>query len=138
MRLSLRVMLVCVCVSIVIGALFFYNQTSPPPLSAKQLIFLNGDYSKQAKAIKDASEFLREGNFYYRKNNYEKAVTAYENAYRLDSGSRVFVALKLIDVYKKLGNNQKAIAVIDDILANRQLADVGVKRFQDIRSRLVD
>ena len=144
-------------VVLILGAslLYLLRTTVLRPRPTASFIDNKGIYIGSARSglepsVDDASQFartvnglnegwnnIRAGNSYYQTGHYEEAVLAYKKAYEVDSGNRIFSGKKLINAYEKLSQYDEALAVTENILKTQPLGDIGIKRFEEIRTHLL-
>lgn len=74
---------------------------------------------------------------YVKDGNYEKAIEAFKKSYQIDPGNGLTSGDHLIECYERLGRFDEAIAVVDEILKNQPLAEVGVSHYKSLRAKLV-
>ena len=94
-----------------------------------------GDYWKQVKAIDDASAYETSGNAYYRDSDFEKAAQEYKKAYLI--GDRAVSGFKLAETYEKLGRYNEAIDLLNNMVKNRELSELGIQDAKEMISRLL-
>lgn len=94
-------------------------------------------YAQTVKGLNEGWDNIGVGNSYFQSGQYEKAAEAYKKAYEVDPGNRIFSGKKLIEAYERLSQYDEALAVVDEILKTQPLVEVGVKRFEAIRARLL-
>lgn len=94
-------------------------------------------FNRTVNALNEGWDNIGIGNSYFQAEQYEEAARAYKKAYEIDSGNRIFSGKKLIGAYEKLFRFDEALAVVEDILKTQPLGDVGIKRFEAIRARLL-
>ncbi len=94
-------------------------------------------YNKTVKALHEGWENIRLGNSYDDAGRYEDAIVAYKKAYEIDPGTRPLSGKKLVEIYEKLSRYDEAIAVVDEILRTRKLAEYGVQKWTAMRARLL-
>ena len=104
---------------------------------ARQATASESQHQKDIRAIHQAGEHIRRGNFYDDTGQYEQAAGAYQNAYSVDRGSRAVSGLKLAMTYEKLARYDDAITLLDQMIQNGELSANGVKNANAIKSRLL-
>ena len=99
--------------------------------------FNSYDHQIAIKTIDEAWDYIRLGNSYYRSENYQEAVKAYEKSYAIGGGSKAVSGFKLAETYAKLGRNDEAIAQLDRMIQNRELSELGIQDANALKSKLL-
>ncbi len=114
-------------------ALFF----KPAPVSV-EIIARNDAFRKSywndVANIHKAGEKIREGNEYFKIADYE-AAAAYEQAYEF--GDKPVGGFKLADTYEKLGQNDRAISLLENMIQKQQLSKLGIQDAKEMIDRLL-
>ncbi len=92
------------------------------------------NYWKDAAAIHSAAEKIRTGNDYSHSAKYEEA--AYEQAYAIGGGFRGVSGLHLAETYEKMGQFDKAISLLNNMILKGQLSETGAQMARLMVSRL--
>ena len=103
----------------------------------KRINGIKGQYEAEVKAIHQSGEYIRSAMSYMEAGEYDQAIIAYKKAYSLDPGSKVYVGLKLIEIYEEQQRYDDALAVLDDLSNLPNISEKGVKKFEEIRRRLL-
>ncbi len=94
-------------------------------------------HDQDVKIIHKTGDFIRLGGEYSKKGLHEEAIDAYEKAYSLDRGFRAVSGLLLASEYEKLGQYDKGISLLDQMIQNGELSKNGVKNANALKSRLL-
>ncbi|GEM_PF-4391130 len=96
--------------------------------------------SKQEQITREVAyawDNISAGENYFASGQYEQAVVAFKKAYAVEMGSQALSGFKLAETYEKLGSYDEAIALLDNMIAKRQLSALGVQDANEMKSRLL-
>ena len=94
-------------------------------------------YRQELAGIHEAADKIRKGDSERRLGNYSGASALYREAYNLDLGSRHVSGFLLADVYEQLQQYDDAIALLDEMIKNRVINEVGIQKANAMKSRLI-
>lgn len=97
--------------------------------------YARNNFPETVRRLNQGWDLIRRGNEYYIVGQYKEAAAAYEEA-RIVDPSNYVVDGHVVDVYEKLGRYDEAIGIVDNIL-KKDLAEIGVKRYTELRARLL-
>lgn len=95
------------------------------------------DHAAVLKAIDDAHEYMRKGDYFNRRNEFDKAAEEYKKAYMIDIGSRAVSGFLLAETYEKLGRYDDAIAQLNQMIQNHELSELGIQDAKEMITRLL-
>lgn len=92
-------------------------------------------YEADVKAIEDAHKYRMEGYEFAKLGQMTQAADAFKKAYELERSADS--AFLLAETYERLGRYDDAIAVLDNMVNNRETNEYGVEKASAMKARLV-
>ena len=94
------------------------------------------EHRRDIQAIDQAWDHIGNGNASFKAGDYEKAAVAYEKAYSVGKTQRHVSGFHLAETYEKLGRYDDAIAILDNMIKNRETNEYGIKKANEMKMRL--
>ena len=95
------------------------------------------EHNEALRSVDKAWDNITIGDVRSKVNDYKGAVIAYKKAYDIGGNSKALSGLLLAETYEKLGRYDEGIALLDQMIQNRELSANGVKNANEIKSRLL-
>ncbi len=92
---------------------------------------------KMYREIDDSWDNISAGKDYFARGDYEQAVNSFRTAYELKHSEKAVAGLNLARSYEKLGEHDKGIALLDQMIAKGELSEKGIQNASEIKSRLL-
>ncbi len=92
------------------------------------------DYEADVEAVDDAHRFRMEGYRFAKLGDNGQAAAAFKKAYEIERAADS--AFLLVETYAKLKRYDEAIAILDNIIKNRETNEYGIQKANEMKIRL--